>query len=87
VTGGALTTQYMFARPDMVAAISAEGSENPSAWKDMTLTEIDAPIRIGRATVLSAHYRMPFGNRSCKRMAMLKSGPGTCNGTRGEDAE
>ena len=25
---------------------------DPSAWKDMTLTTINAPIRIGRATVL-----------------------------------
>jgi regulator of RNase E activity RraA len=25
---------------------------DPSAWKDMTLTTIDAPVRIGRATVL-----------------------------------
>jgi regulator of RNase E activity RraA len=27
-------------------------ASDPSAWKDMTLTSIDAPIRIGRATVL-----------------------------------
>jgi len=28
------------------------GAYDPSAWKDMTLTSINAPIRIGRATVL-----------------------------------
>jgi 4-hydroxy-4-methyl-2-oxoglutarate aldolase len=128
MTGRALTAQYMPARPDMVAAITAEGKRegrtggnnmwpinelqigdvyvadgfgkivegtligsnlgsgiaahshtgfvfdagirdveenkeianmngfyrqgDPSAWKDMTLTSINAPIRIGRATVL-----------------------------------
>lgn len=128
MTGRALTAQYMPARPDIVAAISAEGKRegrsggnnmwpinelqlgdvyvadgfgkivegtligsnlgsgiaahshtgfvfdsgirdveenkeianmngfyrqgDPSAWKDMTLTSINAPIRIGRATVL-----------------------------------
>jgi regulator of RNase E activity RraA len=128
MTGRALTAQYMPARPDMVAAISAEGKRegrlggnnmwpinelqpgdvyvadgfgkivegtligsnlgsgiaahsrtgfvfdagirdveenkevpnmngfyrqgDPSAWKDMTLTSINSPIRIGRATVL-----------------------------------
>ena len=128
MTGRALTAQYMPARPDMVAAITAEGKRegrtggnnmwpinelqpgdvyvadgfgkivegtligsnlgsgiaahshtgfifdagirdveenkeianlngfyrksDPSAWKDMTLTSIDTPIRIGRATVL-----------------------------------
>jgi hypothetical protein len=38
MTGRALTAQYIPARPDMVATVSAEGSENPSEWKDMTLT-------------------------------------------------
>lgn len=128
MAGRALTAQYMPARPDMVAAITAEGKKenrlggnnmwpinqlqlgdvyvadgfgkivegtligsnlgsgiaahshtgfvfdggirdveenreipnlngfyrqsDPSAWKDMTLTSINAPIRIGRATVL-----------------------------------
>jgi regulator of RNase E activity RraA len=128
MTGRALTAQYMPARPEMVAAITAEGKRegrtggnnmwpinelqigdvyvadgfgkivegtligsnlgsgiaahshtgfvfdagirdveenkeianmngfyrqgDPSAWKDMTLTSINAPIRIGRATVL-----------------------------------
>lgn len=128
MAGRALTAQYMPARPDMVAAIKAEGKEegrtggtnmwpinelqagdvyvadgfgkivegtligsnlgsgiaahshtgfvfdagirdvaenreiqnlngfyrasDPSAWKDMTLTAINAPVRIGRATVL-----------------------------------
>ena len=131
MTGRALTAQYMPARPDMVAAITAEGKRegrtggnnmwpinelqlgdvyvadgfgkivegtligsnlgsgiaahshtgfvfdagirdveenketanlngfyrqsDPSAWKDMTLTSIDIPIRIGRATVLPGY--------------------------------
>ncbi len=32
---------------------------DPSAWKDMTLTSINAPIRIGRATVLPAIWCWP----------------------------